>query len=99
MASSDKIVDMQTKDLEQRITALEARNAKVEGDKAWETSWARRLSIMVLTYVVVAFYLYFVVRIDPWINALVPVIGFLLSTLTVSLLKKYWLKRRHSGSN
>ncbi len=85
---------MQTKNYEQRIAKLEARNARVDGDKAWETSWTRRLSIMVLTYVVVAFYLYFVVHIDPWINALVPVIGFLLSTLTVSLLKKYWLKRR-----
>ncbi|MFZ1484139.1 MAG: hypothetical protein WAS36_03945 [Candidatus Saccharimonadales bacterium] len=85
---------MQTKNYEQRIAKLEARNARVDGDKAWETSWTRRLSIMALTYIVVAFYLYYVVHIDPWINALVPVIGFLLSTLTVSLLKKYWLKRR-----
>lgn len=85
---------MQTKNYEQRIAKLEARNARVDDDKAWETSWTRRLSIMALTYIVVAFYLYYVVHIDPWINAMVPVIGFLLSTLTVSLLKKYWLKRR-----
>jgi hypothetical protein len=77
-----------------RIEKLEARNARVESDKAWETSWTRRLSIMVLTYAVVAVYLAFVVKIDPWINALVPVIGFLLSTLTISLVKSYWLSRR-----
>lgn len=85
---------MEIKDLGQRIKKLEARNTRVENDKAWETSWTRRLSIMVLTYLVVVAYLEFVVRIDPWINALVPVIGFFLSTLTVSLLKSLWLAKR-----
>jgi hypothetical protein len=75
-----------------RIEKLEARNKRVEADKAWERSWIRRLSIMLLTYLVVVFYLHFVVHIDPWINALVPVIGYFLSTLTVSLLKKRWLE-------
>lgn len=84
-----------SKDIEQRLAVIEARNRRVEDDKAWETSWTRRLSIMLLTYLVVAFYLRFVVHINPWINALVPVLGFLLSTLTVSLLKREWLSRRH----
>ncbi|MDB5170032.1 MAG: hypothetical protein JWN82_428 [Candidatus Saccharibacteria bacterium] len=79
------------KTIEERLTVIEARNGRVESDKAWETSWTRRLSIMALTYIVVVFYLKFVVHIDPWINALVPVIGFLLSTLTVSFLKKRWI--------
>jgi hypothetical protein len=79
--------------LEQRIEKLEARNQRVEADKAWETSWTRRLAIMLLTYIVVWIYLHFVVHVEPWINALVPVIGFFLSQLTVSLLKKYWLER------
>ena len=81
-------------DFEDRLKAIEARNSRVEDDKSWETSWTRRLSIMALTYLVVAFYLHFVVHVSPWINALVPVIGFLLSTLTVSFLKKQWLKKR-----
>ena len=80
--------------LTRRIEKLEARNARVEGDKAWETSWTRRIGIMVMTYIVVAFYLQFVVHINPWINALVPVIGFTLSTLTLSLLKRGWVGRR-----
>jgi hypothetical protein len=82
-------------DLESRLRAIELRNKKVEEDKAWETSWTRKISIMLLTYLVVAFYLYFVVQINPWVNSLVPVIGFVLSTITVSLLKKVWLKRRN----
>ena len=83
--------------LENRIAKLEARNRRVEADKAWETSWARRLAIMVLTYIVVVFYLHFVVHINPWINALVPVIGFTLSTLTVSFIKERWLAKRSSS--
>jgi len=80
-------------DIEKRLNAIEARNKKVTADKAWETSWTRRLSIFTLTYLVVAIYLRVVVHIDPWINALVPAIGFILSTLTLSLLKKKWLSR------
>lgn len=84
------------KTIEERLEIIEARNEKVENDKAWETSWTRRISIMALTYIVVVVYLRFVVHIDPWINALVPVIGFLLSTLTVTLLKNRWLKTRNT---
>lgn len=83
------------KNIEDRLAVIEARNKRVDGDKAWELSWTRRLSIMILTYIVVVVYLRFVVHIDPWVNALVPVIGFLLSTLTVSLLKKRWLVRNN----
>jgi len=81
-------------DIENRVRIIEARNKRVEDDKAWETSWTRRLSIVGLTYLVVVAYLHFVVHIDPWINALVPVLGFLLSTLTISFLKKAWLTNR-----
>jgi hypothetical protein len=83
------------KNLARRIAQLEARNKRVEADKAWETSWIRRLLIMILTYIVVVIYLRFVVHIDPWINALVPVIGYSLSTITVSWVKNYWLKRNN----
>lgn len=77
-----------------RIQKLEERNKRVEADKAWETSWVRKLTIVVLTYIVVACYLKFVVKIDPWINALVPVIGFTLSTLTISAFKRWWIANR-----
>jgi hypothetical protein len=80
--------------LEERISLLESRNTRVEADKAWETSWTRRIAIAGLTYAVVVAYLAFVIKIDPWLNALVPVVGFLLSTLTVSYLKKNWISRR-----
>jgi hypothetical protein len=82
------------KNLVRRIEQLEARNRRVEADKGWETSLTRKLLIMVLTYLVVISYLHFVVHINPWINGLVPVIGFFLSTLTISVAKKYWLSKK-----
>ncbi len=80
--------------LENRISALEDRNIRVENDKAWETSWVRRGSIAFLTYLTVVAYLHFVIHINPWLNALVPVIGYVLSTLTVSLLKRIWVSHK-----
>jgi hypothetical protein len=80
-------------DLLERIELLENRNKRVEADKAWETSWVRRLSIMALTYLVIVAYLHFVIHVNPWLNALVPVTGFFLSTLTLSIVKKYWLDK------
>jgi len=77
-----------------RLDKLELRNKRVEADKAWETSWLRRLIIMVLTYATVVCYLSFVVHIDPWVNAVVPVAGYFVSTLTVSFVKRHWINSR-----
>ncbi len=78
--------------LEERIKKLEDRNRRVEGDKAWETSWTRRLAIMLMVYATIVFYLHFVIHINPWINGLVPVIGYAVSTFTVGFLKNRWLE-------
>lgn len=80
------------KDLEKRLEAIEARNKKVESDKAWEVSWTRRISIAILTYIVIVSYLLFIDNDAPYINAVVPVVGFLLSTLAISWIKKIWQK-------
>ncbi len=83
------------KDLEKEIEAIKARNKRVETDKAWETSWTRRVCIMVLTYAVVVLYSYTISQIQNiWLSSLVPVIGFTLSTLSLSLVRKIWEKRR-----
>ena len=80
------------KDLEQRIELIEKRNEKVEIDKAWETSFARRALLLFMTYLVIGFYMNAIKIADPWVNAIVPSIGFLLSTLTLPFFKTIWLK-------
>jgi hypothetical protein len=76
--------------LEKRVQSIENRNKKVELDKAWETSYTRRFFVVVFTYLSIALYLKYVVNIEPWLNAIVPTLGFLLSTLTLPFFKKIW---------
>ena len=79
-------------DLEKRIKDIEARNKRVELDKKWETSFTRRISICILTYIVVLLFSYFInTGNNIFLSSLVPVIGFTLSTLSVSLIRKIWL--------
>jgi len=46
---------------------------------------------MFLTYLVVGFYMTAIEIKNPWTNAVIPVLGFLLSTITISGIKKIWL--------
>ena len=81
-------------DIEQEILNLKDRNKKVEADKAWEVSWTRRISIGILTYAVIVIYLHIIHNNQPFINAAVPVVGFLLSTLLLRRVKEMWQRKR-----
>lgn len=69
------------------------RNTRVELDKAWETSSVRRFSIASITYIVAGLYMSSLGASLPWLNALIPVGGFLLSTLSLPHIKKLWLQK------
>ena len=78
-------------DLEKEIEQIKLRNKKVELDKAWETSWTRKICIMILTYIIVIIYSYLVRNYDNILfSSIVPVIGFILSTLSLKLIRKIW---------
>lgn len=80
--------------LEKRILDIEKRNKRVELDKKWETCYTRKISIMILTYVVVIIYSYIVKEYDNiFLSSLVPVIGFTLSTLSLKIVRKYWERK------
>ena len=78
-------------DVEKRVTEIEKRNARVEMDKAWETSWVRRGLLMLFTYLSVGFYMQAIGIASPWLNAIIPSLGFLLSTLTLPFFKNLWV--------
>ena len=79
--------------LEDKIKKIEERNKRVELDKKWETCWMRKISIMILTYIVVIIYSYVIRKYDNiFLSSLVPVIGFTLSTLSLKLVRKIWEK-------
>ena len=79
------------KDLEKRIRGIEERNKKVELDKAWEISYFRRFLLTLFTYLAIGFYLQAINVTKPWLNAIVPAIAFMLSTLTLPFFKKLWI--------
>lgn len=88
---------MDNEKIETEIKKIKARNARVELDKKWETSWTRRLCICVLTYIVVVIYCLAVeAGSNVFLSSLVPVIGFTLSTLSLGLIRKIWEK--HNGA-
>lgn len=82
----------QYNELKTRVEKIEERNRNVEKEKAWETSLIRKISIALITYFTLAAYFGLVLQVNPWINAIVPTTGFLLSTLSFSLIKQIWLK-------
>ena len=80
--------------LDEKIMKIEERNKRVELDKKWETSWMRRICIMILTYIIVIIYSYFVRNYDNiFLSSLIPVIGFTLSTLSLKLIRRVWEKK------
>lgn len=84
------------KQLEQRIIEIEKRNRKVEQDKAWEISILRRLLLILFTYLTIGIYMKFVLNTDPWLNAIIPSLGFFLSTLSLPLFRKFWERFYHT---
>lgn len=81
-------------ELDKRVNKIEQRNCKVELDKAWETSWTRKICIAILTYIVVVIYSFLVKEFNEvWLTSIVPVIGFLLSTLSLNIVRGVWEKR------
>jgi hypothetical protein len=78
--------------LEERIASIEARNAKVESDKAWETSLFRRLAIMGMTYLASGVTLSLANMPYAWLSAAIPAIAYAFSTLTLPYLRTVWQK-------
>ena len=90
-----KVVNMDLKEIELEINKLKERNKKVELDKEWESSWLRKFIVAFSTYIIVVIYSVFVNRDgNIYLNCLVPVIGFVLSTMSVNFIKKIWIKQK-----
>lgn len=76
----------------QRLKKIEERNQKVETDKAWETSWTRIILLAVFTYLAIGVYMWAIDISRPWLNAVVPAVAFMFSTLTMPVFKKLWME-------
>ena len=85
---------MELRDLERNVEEILERNKRVELDKKWETCTTRKVCIAVLTYIVVIIYSFFISKTsNVFLSSLVPVMGFLLSTLSLKAVRKVWEKK------
>ena len=81
-------------DIGKRLEAIEKRNKRVELDKAWETSWARKIIIAILTYIVIVLFFFVAGLPKPFLNSIVPTAGFMFSTLSLPFFKRLWIATR-----
>jgi len=86
-------MDKKIEELEKRIKDIEERNKRVEKDKAWETSLLRKILIIILTYIFAVLYLKIADTTNPFFGAVVPCVGFFLSTQTINIIKKKWINK------
>lgn len=84
--------DNRIKELQNEIAIIKQRNQKVEAEKAWEVSLERKIALAALTFFFVLFVFLITKTPSPLFNAIVSTLGFLLSTLSLDSIKKYWLK-------
>ena len=80
-------------DIEKEIATIKERNLRVEADKAWETSKTRILLITAITYVIAALVLYLIGIQSYLSSALIPTVGYFLSTQSLPFVKRHWTKR------
>ncbi len=77
----------------QALDGIKERNRRVEADKTWETSWTRRGTLALATYLVVLYFLLLVNAPNPYLNALIPAAAFLLQQMTLPWLQRAWQER------
>lgn len=78
--------------LEEEIQKIKERNKKVEADKAWETSWSRKIVIAFVTYIAISLFLFLTGFENPLMGAIIPTVGFLLANMSIPFFKNLWLK-------
>lgn len=78
--------------VEEQLEQIRTRNARVEADKAWETSWVRRGFVAITTYIFALAWLLVIESSQPFLTAFIPTVGYILSTVSLSSIKRRWMK-------
>lgn len=84
------------KELEVEIEKIKERNRRVEADKAWELSRTRTAFIAIVTFILIYGFMLLIKADHPFLNSLISVAAYVVSTSTYGILKRWWLKRRES---
>ncbi len=79
--------------IKKEIKKIQERNVRVEKDKAWETSWVRKIYISIITYILITIFLIIIKVEKPFLSAIIPAIAYLLSTTSLGLIKNWWITK------
>lgn len=74
----------------QEIESIKERNNRVSREKLWEVSRTRHAAIALLMYVCMSVIFSYFGSPSPLRDALVPVLGFVLSTLSLRFIRTIW---------
>ncbi|KKQ12288.1 MAG: hypothetical protein US25_C0055G0004 [Candidatus Moranbacteria bacterium GW2011_GWE1_36_7] len=77
--------------IEKEIELIKKRNKSVELDKSWEKSWTRRIFIAAITYIIALMWMRTIGESLIFLKACIPTGGYLLSTLSLPFIKKWWI--------
>lgn len=79
--------------IEDQIRKIEERNTRVEMEKSWETSKTRWVSILIITYILATIVMYIIDVPKPYVNSIIPTLGYFLSIQSLPFIKKRWMSR------
>lgn len=79
-------------DIRREIKLIKKRNREVEIDKAWETSWTRKIFVATITYIIALIWMKNIGESLVFLKACIPTGGYLLSTLSLPFVKRWWIK-------
>ena len=88
-----KVMEEEITQIKKDIKKLQVRNERVEADKAWETSVFRVVLITLITYIIAVIVMVMINVDNAWLNALIPTVGFYLSTQSLPIVKKWWVNK------
>lgn len=84
--------------VDEELEMIKDRNRRVEANKAWETSKTRAVLVALITYFVMILVMHALKVENPFISAIIPTLGFLLSTLSVNSVKNFWMAHIYKGN-
>lgn len=78
--------------IEFQLNEIKKRNQKVELEKSWEVSKTRKISIVLITYLFTSLVFYILKVENYFANAVIPTLGYFLSTQSLPVLKSIWMQ-------
>jgi len=94
MDSTNDTATSRIEKLEATLATVLERNRKVEIEKSWETSNTRKITIVILTYALMCLIFWWLGVENLFRNAIIPTLGYYLSTQSLPMVKKWWLRRQ-----